>query len=183
VTAVLPAAPHLNSPGTATFRTGTKGAFHLTSTGYPAAAYSETGRLPRGVTMSSAGLISGTPAAGTGGKYSIEVMASNAILPAAKETITVIVNQAPAFTSSRRAAFIIGRAHTAKIIATGFPAARITEKGRLPKGLKFTAGKNGTAVISGDPARTDKHATYVLTLSAANGVGKVAVQQFDLTLH
>jgi hypothetical protein len=42
---------------------------------------------------------------------------------------------------------------------------------------------NGTATISGKAAKTDKHTTYVLTLTAANGIGNAATQTFDLVLR
>lgn len=183
VTAVMPAAPRLTSKNAATFKVGAAGSFQVTATGFPAVTYSESGRLPRGVTMSSAGRLSGTPAAGSGGTYPVVVTGSNAILPAATQKLTITVDQAPAITSAKRAVFTIGKAHTFKITATGFPAPRITEKGKLPKGLTFASGAKGTATISGKAAKTDRHATYVLTFTAANGIGKSAVQVFDLVVR
>jgi YVTN family beta-propeller protein len=183
VTAVMPAAPKLTSPAAATFRTGTRGSFPVTATGYPAVTVKESGRLPRGITMSATGVLKGTPAAGSGGIYRVVVTASNAILPAATQRLTITVDQAPAITSPGRASFTAGHAHTAKITATGFPAPRITEKGTLPKGVKFTAGKNGTASISGTPAKSDRRGTYKLTLTAANGISKPATQAFKLVVR
>jgi hypothetical protein len=42
---------------------------------------------------------------------------------------------------------------------------------------------NGTAAISGKPAKSDKHGTYALTFTATNRVGKPAVQHFRLTIR
>lgn len=183
VTAVMPAAPKLTSKDAATFKVSAAGSFQVTAAGFPAVTYSESGRLPRGVTMSSAGRLSGAPAAGSGGTYGVVITAANAILPAATQKLAITVDQAPAITSAKRAVFTIGRAHTVKITATGFPAPMITEKGKLPRGLSFTGGASGAATISGKAAKSDKHATYVLRLTAANGIGKSAVQVLDLVVR
>jgi DNA-binding beta-propeller fold protein YncE len=62
----------------------------------------------------------------------------------------------------------------------GTPTPRLTEKGKLPSGVTFTAGKNGTATITGKPAHSAKGKSYVITLTASNGVGKAVTQKFTL---
>ena len=183
VTVIKPAAPKLTSPAAATFSVGAAGSFQVTATGFPAVTYTHSGRLPKGLAMSSAGLLSGTPSAGSGGTYQVDVTAANAIAPAATQKLTISVHQAPAVTSAPHALFTTGKAHSVTLTATGFPAPRLTEKGKLPKGLRFKAGANGTAVISGTAAKTDKHAMYRLTITAANGTGKPAVQSFELRVR
>ena len=70
---------------------GTAGSFTVTATGYPAPTFSETGVLPSGVTLSSGGSFSGTPAPGTGGTYVITITASNGIGTNATQTFTLTV--------------------------------------------------------------------------------------------
>jgi hypothetical protein len=52
--------------------------FQATATGYPAPTFTECGTLPKGLSF-SAGQISGTPAAGTAGSYTITLSASNTL--------------------------------------------------------------------------------------------------------
>ena len=54
--------------------------------------------------------------------------------------------------------------------ATGDPAPRITKTGRLPSGVRFTANGDGTAAISGTPAKAAA-GVYPLTLTAKNKTG------------
>jgi len=76
-TLVVDEAPTITSAATTTFRTGEAGSFQVTATGYPTPTFTEVGVLPTGVTLSSSGLLSGTPAKGTAGTYEIVVTASN----------------------------------------------------------------------------------------------------------
>lgn len=63
------------SANTATFRVLSSGSFSITSIGTPS-TFSVTGTLPAGVTLSSAGLLSGTPTTGTAGTYPVIFTAS-----------------------------------------------------------------------------------------------------------
>jgi PKD repeat protein len=66
------------------------------------------------------------------------------------------------------------------VTATGDPAPRITKTGRLPSGVRFTANGDGTAAISGTPAKAAA-GVYPLTLTARNKNG-TATQAFTLTV-
>src|SRR5262249_20240203 len=55
------------------FAVGQSSAFQVSATGSLPAVYSLTGVLPNGVTFSPSGLLSGTPAAGTGGTYYLTI--------------------------------------------------------------------------------------------------------------
>jgi YVTN family beta-propeller protein len=71
--------PSITSAGEVTFNTGAAGSFTVTATGFPAPVLSESGALPAGVTFDSTdGVLAGTPAAGTAGRYPILMSASNA---------------------------------------------------------------------------------------------------------
>jgi len=76
-TLVVDEAPAITSANTTTFRAGDPGSFQVTATGYPAPTFTEIGVLPKGVTFSASGLLSGTPAKGTAGTYGIVISASN----------------------------------------------------------------------------------------------------------
>src|SRR5207248_3018739 len=161
-------APAITSANNATFTTGTAGSFTVTATGFPAPALSETGALPSGVTFNTTtGILSGTPAAGTGGRYSITFTASNGVGSSAARTCALTVNQAPAITSANSATFTTGSSGTFTVTATGFPAPALSETGALPSGVTFNTA---TGALSGTPA-AGTGGTYSITFTASNGVG------------
>ena len=179
-------APAITSANTAHFTVGSAGSFTITTTGYPAAAISETGSLPSGLTFHDNGdgsaTISGTPGAGTGGNYTLNLTAANGYLPNASQTLTVNVSQPPAFTSGATASFVIGSAGSFSVTTSGVPTvATITESGTLPTGITFTDNGNGTATIAGTP--TGAGNTYPLTLTASNGVSPNATQSLTIQVN
>jgi YVTN family beta-propeller protein len=166
----------------ATLLTGQAANVAVQAHGYPAPTFTESGKLPAGVNFSAGGVLTGSPAAGSGGSYPITITASNGMAPNATEAFTVNVNQTPAFTSPSTAAFRAGRRHTFTFRTTGFPAATLSEHGHLPAGITFKAGPGGTAVVSGRAPRADRGKTYVITISASNGIGAVVHQTFHLKI-
>jgi hypothetical protein len=54
----------------------------------------------------------------------------------------------------------------------------VTEAGKLPPGVRFTAGPKGTAAIAGTPAASAMGKGYAITLTARDG--KAATQRFTL---
>ena len=170
-------APAITSANSTTFTVGTAGTFTVTVTGFPAPSLSEGGTLPSGVTFNSAtGVLSGTPAASTGGVYSIFFFASNGVGSNAVQSFTLTINQAPAITSVNTTTFTAGTAGNFNVIATGFPSPAINlTSGTLPGGVNFGNGTlAGTATAFG---------TFPLTFTASNGVGSNAVQSFSLKVN
>ena len=99
--------------------------------------------------------------------------------------LTQTVNQAPAITSANIATFSIGSANTFTVTTTGFPtgaAMVISETGALPGGVTFTNNNNGTATLAGTPT-AGSGGTYVLTITANNGIAPNATQTFTLTVN
>jgi hypothetical protein len=94
--------------------------------------------------------------------------------------VSVFSLKAPAISSANHATFRHGRHGSFTVRTSGLPAASVTEAGKLPPGVRFRAGTNGTATIAGTPATLAKGKTYVITLTAKNGVGKAAAQRFTL---
>jgi prepilin-type N-terminal cleavage/methylation domain-containing protein len=187
-TLVVDQAPAITSANHATFAVGSNGSFTVTDTGYPAPTLSETGALPNGVTFNAAtGILSGTPAAGTGGTYTVSFTASNGVNPNATQNFTLTVNQAPAITSGNSTTFTVGTNGSFTVMTTGFPTNSITDtnftgctKSALPGGVTFTDNGNNTATLSGIPGTSG---TYTLCINAANGVGTPATQKFTLTVN
>ncbi len=86
-------APTITSGSSTTFTQGTAGSFQVTATGNPAPTFSVTsGTLPTGVTLSSSGLLSGTPT--QSGTFTFTIRATNSA-GAANQTFTLTVNTPP----------------------------------------------------------------------------------------
>lgn len=87
----LSTAPTITSAAATTFTVATAGTFSVVGTGAPAPTFSASGALPAGVTLSSAGVLAGTPATGTAGTYPVTITASNGTLPNATQAFTLTV--------------------------------------------------------------------------------------------
>jgi len=175
----------ITSAASTTFTVGTASSFTVTATGTPTPTVieSSTDTLPTGVTFSAAtgagtGVLSGTPAAGTGGTYSLHFAAVNTVGSSPTQTFTLTVNQAPEFTSANATTFTSG-AGTFTVTTTGFPIPTLTETPTPPTGVTFVDNHNRTATLTGTGVTSG---TYHLTFTAANGVTPNATQPFTLTV-
>ncbi len=84
-----------SSAPTSTGKVGTAYNFSCAATGFPAPAFSVTpGTLPTGLSLSSAGAITGTPT--TSGVFTGIITASNGIGTAATQNVTITISQAVA---------------------------------------------------------------------------------------
>ena len=176
----LQATGPITSSSAATFTAAKKSRFTVTAPGTPPPTFTEAGKLPAGVSLAASGILGGMPSMGTGGIYHITITARNGLGAAVTKPFTLTVHQPAAITTASHATFTHGRHATFTIRTTGFPAAAIRATGPLPAGLKFTAAKNGTATITGTPAGSAKGKTYILRLTASNGVGATITQRFTL---
>ena len=175
LTLTVDQAPAITGANSTTFTVGTAGLFSVTATGFPAPTFSETGALPSGVTLSSAGVLSGTPGAGTGGTYNITITASNGVLPNATQNFTLKV-----------ADFTISATPLSQTISSGHSASytiALTSVGGLtgnvslscsgnPTGSTCTVSPssvmlNGTATTT--VSRSNNHGTFTLTFTGTLG--------------
>jgi large repetitive protein len=179
--------PHITSANNATFLAGASvscsgtlsNCFHVTMTGFPAPTVSEAGALPSGVTLTSGGTLSGTPATGTGGVYTITLTATNGVTPDATQSFTLTVNEAPHITSANNTTFTVGSAGTFTVTSRGWPVPTITlTSGSLPSGVAYDST---THVLSGTPA-SGTGGTYALQFTSHNTTGPDDVQSFTLTI-
>ncbi|MGA7834587.1 MAG: Ig-like domain repeat protein, partial [Acidimicrobiales bacterium] len=93
VSQVVGTKPVIASSNSVSARVGHSFSFQVVATGSPTPTLSYTGALPHGVTFnSSTGVLSGTPANGTRGTYSITVVATNS-LGLTSQVITLTVTQ------------------------------------------------------------------------------------------
>ncbi len=85
-------APTITSASSTTFTQNVAGRFQVTATGNPAPTISTAGPLPSGVTLSSSGLLSGTPT--QSGTFTFTITAANGTSPDATQTFTLTVTPA-----------------------------------------------------------------------------------------
>ncbi len=174
-------APVITSVSATTFTVGSPGSFTMTATGYPGATFTETGLLPTGVRFTTQGTLSGTPAAGTAGTYSITVTADNGVTGGSVQVFVLTVDGQPSITSVDATTIAQGSEATFTVIATGVPAPSLAESGTLPMGMRFVDNGNGTGALSGTPT-VGSFGTYPITFTASNGIGTAATQNFTLTI-
>lgn len=171
-------APQISSAASTTFDTGQAGSFTVTATGNPAPTFTLGSDAPSWMELDAGtGLLTGTPPAGTEGKISFKIEASNGIGTAATQAFTLKVDAPPAITSAASATFADGVSDSFGFTASGYPAPTFKETGALPAGVSFTKA----GLVWGTP-EAGASGTYPLTVKASNDVAPVAVQHFTLTV-
>ncbi len=169
-------APEITSASSTTFTGGEASSFTFSATGNPAPSFSESGTLPKGVTLASSGVLSGTPE--QDGTFPIVVTAANGVSPDATQDFTLTVTLgslgvAPEITSASSTTFTGGEASSFSFSATGNPPPSFSESGTLPKGVTLAS----SGVLSGTP---EQDGTFSIVVTAANGVSPDATQDFTL---
>jgi Bacterial Ig-like domain (group 3)/YDG domain/Galactose oxidase, central domain/Kelch motif len=147
-TLIVGQAPAFTSADNTTFTVNSAGSFAVTATGVPAPTFSVTaGTLPSGVTLTSGGRLSGTPAFGTAGIYTITITAQNGITPNATQTFKLTVDKIqPTFSSPTASQTIV------------YGTATISLSGRLNAGSGVVP--SGAATISVDSAPAATSSTF-----------------------
>ncbi len=190
VTLRIIAVPTITAPASGTFTVGASGSPITMSAAagtLPTVALSETGKLPKGLVLSArpgnatvpaTARITGTPAANTGGSYAVTLVARSG--PAiATQTLTLVVDQAPAIAKSVKAAtFTYGQSGSLLITATGFPVPSFSMSPAIA-GITLVDNHNGTATLI---APTAGAGGYPFNITASNGIGAPAIRAFTLTI-
>jgi RHS repeat-associated protein len=170
--------PAFTSSPPPTFTTGTSGSFTFNTNLSPTPTFTlGAGSLPPGLTLSSGGVLSGTPSAGDGGPYGFAVTATNSAGQTVSQFVTIWVVRPPAITSAAGVTFKGGARDSFTFTATGFPSPTFSvTAGTLPSWLMLTSAgsllPNGAAVPG----------SYTFTVTASNNIGTAASQIFTLTV-
>ena len=157
-------APAITSANSASFTVGQAGSFTVTTTGFPTASITRGGAaLPSGLTFvdngNGTGTLSGTPAAGTGGVYTLSFTASNGVPPdAVQNPFTLTVSAPPSAVDD--GPYVIDANTTLTRVAAdpddlldndsrGAPLATITSFGGGSLGGTVTSNAAGTTATFG----------------------------------
>lgn len=101
-------------------------------------------------------------------------------LPLAPPEPTTSVGVGPSFTSGASATFTHGTPGSFTVTTNGVPTNKLTESG-TPPGVTFTDNGDDTATITS--TSTTPAGTYYFTITAHNGFGSDATQNFTLTVN
>ncbi len=136
--------------------------------------WSATG-LPAGLTLSTAGVISGTPA--TAGSNSLSITVTSGDGQTANKTLPLVVSNALTVTTASLADGQVGVAYTAALAATGGTGSTTwaLASGSLPAGLALSAA--GT--ISGTPSAVG---SSTFTVQATSGDAQTATKSLTITI-
>jgi fibronectin type 3 domain-containing protein len=158
---------------------GTSYTYTFTATGSTPITWQMTSGSVPGLTLSTAGVLSGTPA--TANTFTFTVQASNGTAPNDSMTFDVTINPmpptAPTITStSPLPQGTEGSPYSFAFSATGSPTILWTVvAGALPGGLNLSPA----GVLSGTPTAVG---VFTFDVQAANGTAPDAVMTFDLTI-
>jgi hypothetical protein len=132
--------------------------------------------LPTGLrfTASAGGaIVSGTPAATSGGAYKVAFTARNAVGSTVPE-FTFSIDQPPKFTSGTDIHVTYLKYDNSPITTSGYPAPTITESGPLPGGMVFKVLGPGSAALQGNPSLTSDDCNTQFAVTATNSSGTVS---------
>ncbi len=134
-----------------------------------------TSTLPSGLTLSSSGVLSGTPT--TAGSYSVSVTAFDTVGAAGSHTFTVVISPAPTITTPSLATWTADLSgYSQTVNATGgSDTLTLHQTGSLPAGLTFSS----TGVLSGTPTTSG---TFNLMIAATDGLGATTSRSYTLTI-
>jgi YVTN family beta-propeller protein len=186
VTVISP--PQITSPSTLSATVGSPVSFQVTTSGYPASTITAIGLLPKGLTMSPTGLLSGTPAHGTGQVYQVLLQADNGLGHDAFQTLTLTVDEAPFFSALDNAIQLtVGVVRPGGIGAFGYPAPTVTVSGKLPAGVTYSCPTPSAGILTvcapvGVP-EPGSGGTYPITVTAMNGIGSPASVQLVILVN
>ncbi len=169
--AITSAAPAAGTQGNAYNHT-------YTATGSATITYSVTaGALPTGLTLSAAGVITGTPT--TSGLFTGTVTATNGTAPDATQNFSITINAAGTITLSPTTLpnSTVGAAYSQNITATGGtgPYTFAVTAGTLPTGLTLSAA----GAISGTPTVA---ATFNFTVTATDSLSATGSQAYTVII-
>jgi autotransporter-associated beta strand protein len=180
-------APQFISATSAPFVVAPNQTFNVQAAGFPLPTITMTaGSLPTGVTFQGGtatgfAIVSGTPAPSIGA-YTVTFTADNGVGTPVTQTFTLIVTDPPTITIGNATTFAVNAQQTLNISFTpGIPTTTTVSASKLPAGLVFTPGANGTATISGKPA-SGTGGAYPVTITAKSGMF-TATQTFTLNVN
>jgi hypothetical protein len=188
ITVNLPAPPSIT---TTTLPAGTEGTSYsqtvAASGGLGALAFSiSAGSLPAGLTMSSGGVISGTPTGPNGtANFTVQVTDHSSPVQTATKALSIAINlpAAPAIAPATLPDGSVGTAYSQTVTVTGGLATYTwsVSAGTLPAGLML-AGNGTTATISGTPTTQQSAVAFTIQVADSSNPSQKGTQAYTVTI-
>jgi len=132
------------------------------------------GTLPAGLTLSSSGVLSGTPTAAGTSSFTVELSDSNNVQTTATLSLTTSVL---AITTASLAEGYTGESYSHTLTASGGPAPLTWNVTGLPPGLSYDTG---TGVVSGTPTAAG---TTSISVRVTDALNRVATRSLTLAVY
>ena len=163
---------------TATFTVGSAGSFQLTPAEAAALSEASTDSLPAGLSFNpTTGLLTGTPAVGSGGTYTLDATATALVGQSYTQAFTLTVDEPLSVQTLGSTTFTVGQGGSYGLLAYGYPAVPTTAvesiTGNLPAGvyvLTSAVGQDGLAVTVGGVPNAGTGGTYAVQQTVPAGV-------------
>lgn len=139
--------------------------------------WSSTGSLPAGLTVNSAGLLSGTPT--TAGTFSFTATVTDSLTTTADKDLTLTINPALAVSTSSLASGNVQSAYSQTVTTTGglAPDTWMITAGALPGGLSI---EQHTGEIVGTPTATGN---FDFTVTATDALADTASKALSIRIN
>jgi DNA-binding beta-propeller fold protein YncE len=170
-----------------TFAFGVTNTFQVKAKGTPPPNAFAGINLPKGLHLSTSGLLSGSLPKGTASPVTFSIAASNLVTQTFHSPVTAMFKlklapaAAPKFTSVAKVTFRHGRRGVFIVTTTGLPVPTLTESGRPPAGTHFRI-RGSRAFLIGTPTAADKGHTFKITITASNHIGKPITQTLAIKI-
>ncbi len=169
--------PAFTSVATATFKATEAGTFTVTASGTPSSTFTSTA-LPAWLTLSSAGVLSGTPPAGAEGTYTFTLTANNGATVTQAFTLTVTPAVLPPTISTQPISASIRQGENVTFSVTAAGTAPLTYQWR----------KNGAAIVGATSAtytvgNAQPSSSGVYSVVVTNAAGTVTSANAELIVN
>jgi len=158
--------------------------FTVSSGGLAPFTWSETGALPTGMSLSAAGVLSGTPTASGSFPITVSVQDSSNPQQTASHGFTITVNNPPPPTIQTGSLpdGTVGTFYTKTILATGglAPYTWSVSVGTPPAGLSLGGSTTTSVTLSGTPTTAQSNVTF--TVQIKDSLNQTGTQQYTVTI-
>jgi uncharacterized repeat protein (TIGR03803 family) len=138
--------------------------------------FSSSGAIPTGLTLSTSGVLSGTPR--VVGTFTFTITATDSIGASSSQTYAVTIGSSVAITTTSLPDWTIKAGYNQTITATGGTGSLTLSQsaGTLPPGLALSS----SGILSGTPSTAG---TFSFTVTATDSLGATAIRSFTVTMN
>lgn len=153
----------------------------------PLTLTTSTGSLPPGLTMSSAGAITGTPTGPNGtSNFTVKVTDSSNPPQTATQALSIAINlpAPPTISPTTLPGGNVGTPYSQTLTGSSglAPYSWTVSSGALPAGLGITTGSGTTATISGTPTTQQSNVAFTIQVTDSSNPSQHGTQAYTVTI-